>query len=120
MFIPVAITNGIVREKTYKNLFGDLHAHQISTVIASAAYITLAYFMLRTAVSKLGYGQLLLIGLIWLIMTVCFEFGFGHYVDKAPWSKLFADYNIFKGHVWGIFLIIVLLSPIIVKILNET
>lgn len=115
LFIPIAIANGIVRERLYKSIVGDLTGHQISTVSASALFILLTYLMLGSKVPDLSNEKLLLIGLMWVIMTIIFEFGFGHYVDGASWEKLLTDYNIFKGHVWGVFLLVVLLSPIIVK-----
>lgn len=120
LFVPIAIANGILREKTYKLYVGDLLAHQISTIIASLAFIALSYIMLRDKVSGMGMSQLLAIGLVWVVMTVLFEFGFGHYVGKATWEKLFADYNIFKGRVWGLFLLVVLLSPLIVKMFLDS
>jgi hypothetical protein len=30
---------------------------------------------------------------------VLFEFGFGHYTAGDSWSRLFTDYNIFKGRL---------------------
>jgi hypothetical protein len=45
------------------------------------------------------------IGVIWLILTIGFEFGFGHYVAGNSWEKLLADYNILNGRVWSLFLV---------------
>lgn len=115
LFIPIAIANGIVRESVYAQYVGDLTAHQISTVIAIGAYIALAYVMLRKHFQEASLGVSLLIGALWVAMTVIFEFGFGHYVDGAPWSELLADYNLFKGHVWGLFLLTIFLTPLIVR-----
>lgn len=119
LFIHIAITNGIVREKLYKPFAGDLFSHQISTVIAAAAYISLSYFMLRNHVATATNAQLFGIGLMWVLMTIAFEFGFGHYIDKVPWERLLADYNIFKGHVWGLFLLVIFYTPYIVKTLKN-
>lgn len=118
-FIPIAITNGIVREKFYKQYVGDLTAHQISTFIAIIAFLTVSYFVFRKQIQTTDTITLLAVGLMMVLMTIAFEFGFGHYVDKAPWEKLFADYNIIKGRLWGVFLFIVLFVPLIVqKIVN--
>jgi hypothetical protein len=40
-------------------------------------------------------GQAIIIGLVWLGMTVAFEFLFGHYVAKRSWNQLLCDYNFF-------------------------
>ncbi len=49
--------------------------------------------------------QALSIGAIWLILTILFEFLFGHFVMSNSWSKLFADYNLLQGRVWVLILI---------------
>ncbi|HWH07001.1 MAG TPA: hypothetical protein VNU47_00515 [Candidatus Paceibacterota bacterium] len=115
LFIPIAITNGIVRESLYAPYVGDLAAHQISTAVAIIAYIALAYVMLRKRIIAASPRDLWLIGLLWVIMTIAFEFGFGHYVDGTPWSELLADYNLFAGHVWGLFLLGIFVTPHLVR-----
>lgn len=118
LFIPIAIINGIVREKLYKQYVGDLTAHQISTVVAAAAFILLSYFMLKSEISDATIKDLFKIGLFWVLMTMFFEFWFGHFIDGVSWNKLFEDYNLFKGRLWGIFLLVIFLTPYIVKILK--
>lgn len=120
MFIPIAITNGIIREKFYKPVVGDLAAHQISTVIASAAFILLSYVMLKQNISRADINSLFLIGLMWVVMTILFEFGFGHYISKQPWDRLLADYNLLKGRVWGLFLILIFFVPYLISLLKKS
>src|SRR3989344_6880352 len=80
LFVPVAIVNGLIREKFYKRFTGDSRAHQISTVIASVAFISLSYFMLSTVISNADPRNLFIMGFLWVVMTMVFEFGFGHYI----------------------------------------
>ncbi|HYD93229.1 MAG TPA: hypothetical protein VEB18_02105 [Candidatus Paceibacterota bacterium] len=117
LFIPIAIANGIVRESFYASYVGDLAAHQISTIIAIGAYVALAYAMLHKKVVDVPMKVLWLIGALWVVMTVAFEFGFGHYIDGAPWSELIADYNLFAGRVWGLFLLGIFVTPRLVRAL---
>ena len=56
-------------------------------------------------------NQALWIGLIWLGMTILFEFGFGHFIMGNPWSKLFHDYNLLAGRVWVFVLLWIALAP---------
>ena len=37
------------------------------------------------------------IGAAWVVLTVIFEFGFGHYVDGKSWSELLENYNLPAG-----------------------
>jgi hypothetical protein len=110
----IAILNATTREKIYKNIFGELVAHQISTVtliILIGIYTWLISFgwKLETA------GQALIIGSIWLILTISFEFGFGHLVMKHSWTRLFHDYNILKGRIWVLVPIWTLIAPLIIN-----
>ena len=54
------------------------------------------------------------IGLVWFLLTVAFEFTFGHYVAHHSWGKLFQDYNLLAGRLWVLVLLAVALLPIIV------
>jgi apolipoprotein N-acyltransferase len=51
------------------------------------------------------------IGLIWLVLTVMFEFGFGHFVAGHSWQRLLQDYNIRAGRVWLAILLWVAFAP---------
>jgi hypothetical protein len=55
--------------------------------------------------------QSLTIGLIWLALTVAFEFLFGHIVRGFPWSRFLLEYNIFAGRLWAAVLVWVTLAP---------
>jgi hypothetical protein len=109
----IAIANGVLREKTYGRKLGELGAHQLSTVLAIVAttvavYGLTRYFPLRT------YAMAWRVGVSWLLMTVVFEFAFGHFVAKHSWRRLLADYNLFAGRVWGVFLVWLVALPVIV------
>jgi uncharacterized membrane protein YhaH (DUF805 family) len=49
--------------------------------------------------------EALLVGGIWVVMTIPFEFMFGHYVMEHSWSRLFYDYNLLQGRVWVLVLV---------------
>jgi hypothetical protein len=108
----IAIFNGIFRETAYKSLVGDLAAHQLSTL--TGIMFTGIYIWLITRQWPLtSRTQAITIGLMWLGMTILFEFGFGHYVMKNPWSKLLADYNLLSGRVWSLFLLWITIAPFV-------
>ena len=119
LFIPVAIVNGITRDLVYKPWVGDLAAHQISTVIAIFAFISLVYYLRRSDFRYLSNLRLFLTGLLWVVLTIIFEFGFGFYIDKVPWEKLVADYNILEGRVWGAMLVAELFTPLLIKAVSK-
>lgn len=112
VFPIVGILNGVLREATYKKFVGDLPAHQISTATGIIFFGLIFYFIFKKwKIKSLNYA--VLIGLIWLTLTILFEFGFGHYIMGNPWEKLLHDYNLLKGRIWSLFLIWITIAPFI-------
>jgi len=108
--VLLAILNGTLRQKGYGPLMSELSAHQVSTLIAIIIfavyiYIITGFFRLESA------RQALLIGAVWVAMTVIFEFLFGHFVMGHSWSRLFHDYNLLQGRLWLLVLIWTFIAP---------
>lgn len=106
----VAIYNGILRQATYGRHLSDLAAHQLSTItgiLATGGVVwTLNHFW------SIGSAkEAWIIGACWLLMTVIFEFGFGHWIAGHSWSRLLADYNLLAGRVWLLFLAWITVVP---------
>lgn len=106
----IGVINGIIRQYGYKNLVGEQTAHQISSFTAIILF-GLYVWVLTLKWKIRSAGQAFLIGLIWLGLTVSFEFLFGHYIMKNPWTALLHDYNILEGRLWVIVLVFVTLAP---------
>lgn len=51
------------------------------------------------------------VAVLWVSMTVAFEFGFGHFVAGRPWAVLLADYNILQGRIWVLVPVTVASAP---------
>lgn len=109
----IAVANGVVRNSWYGGSLSELRAHQVSslTLIVLIGLFTWALYGLWSLRSA---GEAWAIGLIWLVLTVTFEFLFGHYVMKNPWSRLLYDYNIFAGRIWALVLVWITIVPYIV------
>jgi hypothetical protein len=109
----LAILNGLLRNATYARALGEYAGHVLSSLIFAAVVFAVTYLFLRLVRLDYGLGDLLVVGAMWLVMTVAFEFLFGHYVAGHPWSRLLADYNILKGRAWAMVLLAVFLAPLI-------
>lgn len=118
LFAVVAITSGILREKFLTPRLGSMKAHLIGTVAVLVAIFLLIYFLLGSTLLESTTRQAWILGFTWLGMTICFEFLFGHYVVGHSWEHLLADYNIFKGRIWGLFLIGITVFPRLVQVLK--
>jgi hypothetical protein len=108
----IGIINGIVREATYGKYLSELRAHQVSTVTGVILF-GLYIWILTRFWSFESSQQAIAIGLLWLGLTVIFEFIFGHYVARHTWSKLLSDYNLLAGRVWIIVLIWIATAPLV-------
>jgi len=111
IFMVIAIINAGVREGVYKPMVGELAAHQISTIIFITVILVVTYLVLKFVNLELSDSEAVLMGTIWLISTMTFEFITGHYVFGNSWEKLLADYNILKGRIWSLVLVTIFLSP---------
>jgi hypothetical protein len=108
--VIIAIMNGVIRDALYARRLGELTAHQLSTftlLVLSALYL----WLLGLAWKITSPSEALSIGLIWLGLTVAFEFLFGHYVVKHSWTRLLRDYNLLKGRIWILILIWITIAP---------
>lgn len=113
----VAIGNGMLREATYGKRVAELTAHQISTL--TGILITgLVVWGFSRAWPLESQVQAWTVGISWLVLTLSFEFLFGHYVAGHPWGRLLQDYNLLAGRVWVVFLIWVVAMPFIFYKLN--
>ncbi|WP_319762162.1 hypothetical protein [Maridesulfovibrio sp.] len=108
--IPIAIANGVLREKTYGKRMNELRAHQLSSVTAIILFYGYTCLFQKIVPAADG-SEALLAGAIWLSLTVCFEFVFGKYLAGHSWKKLLADYNIFKGRLWPLVLFTIFIAP---------
>jgi hypothetical protein len=108
--VILAILNGIVRVKVYAPFMEDLTAHQVSTLTGICLFGI--YIWLFTGIFRIQSSQQAwIIGVLWLTMTVVFEFLFGHYVVGHSWSRLLHDYNFLEGRVWLLVLIWITIAP---------
>lgn len=107
--IPIAILNGGLRENVWNVYFNGLTAHQISTIsliLLCALYIGLIFRFLHLQSRK----QALVMGFIWVLLTVAFEFSLGLAMGNT-WQDLFSDYNLLAGRFWTLFLISLFILP---------
>lgn len=109
----VAIANGTVRQATYGKLFSELAAHQVSTATAIIASGIVVWFVHRSWPLE-STAQAWIVGCCWLVMTIVFEFGFGHFVAGHSWTRLLADYNLLEGRVWSLFLAWIFVLPVVI------
>lgn len=107
--VILAIGNGALREIILVPLIGQIAALPISGIILSF----IVFFGKRTFLTYF------FIGLEWVLLTLLFEFVFGHYIIGKSWNTLFKMFDIIQGNLFIIVLLTCLISPLIVEKLKR-
>lgn len=113
IIVLLAIGNGIFRESILVPAMGQNAALPISGISLSCIVFIVTYLAFPFF-AKQNTQAYFLIGLQWVLMTLLFEFVFGHYVIGKPWPIIFQVFNIMKGDLFVIVLLTCLISPPIV------
>jgi len=110
----LAIVNGATRELVYKDQLGESTANQIS-VAPLIALLALYFWVLQRRWPLATRREALSLGAIWVVLSVLFEFGFGHYVEGDSWTDLFQNYDVAAGNIWILILLWIAAGPAIVR-----
>jgi hypothetical protein len=106
----IAIINGTIRQIFFQKPFGELNAHQLSTATGIVLFGLYIYWLMRCWRPE-SIKAAVQIGLVWVVLTVIFEFCMGRIILGRDWSVLLHDYNIAGGRVWILVLIWVAIAP---------
>lgn len=107
--ILLAFANAGLRELVIIKYFDDLKAHQLSTItliILCLTYVGIVFPYLRIQSSR----QALLLGFVWMLLTVLFEFTLGLIMNNS-WRELLQNYDLMAGKIWLVFLLSLFLMP---------
>lgn len=111
----MAVSNGIARDVLYKEWAGESRAHQISSLTLIFSIFLVTYFFLKLGNAAYRNTHLFLIGAIWLVLTLAFEFLFFHYVRGESWQALWANYNVMEGRLWPFVLLATFFAPFLIN-----
>jgi hypothetical protein len=102
--------HGVVRGLFLVPRVGDLAARQIGVLVGSLIIIVGAYFCRRWLAARTT-SQLLVVGLLWVTLTILFEIGLGYFVLGLPWERIAADFQPERGGFLAFGLLFMALAP---------
>ncbi len=113
LILLLAILNGGLRETVLFPQFGNPAAQLISGALLIGCILVVSYLLVPRlgAVSRPQLGG---IGVLWLVLTLVFEFGFGVLVQGKSWRDLLAAYAFHGGNIWPVVLLIIVAAPFLV------
>lgn len=108
----VAIANGVFREVVIIPRVGAYPGHVISTGLLVTAIVLVSFLYFSIVTIDYSRVELVTIGILWVVLTVGFEFVVG-YVEGTPVAVTLGQYNVLAGQVWIFVPLTLLLAPIV-------
>ena len=106
----VAILNGVFREKILVPAIGESMALPLSGLML-AVLVFLVTLMLISFIGSSDAKIYIGVGFIWVVFTLSFEFLFGHFVVDKPWQEIMQIFNIKRGDMFIVVLLVTAISP---------
>lgn len=108
--VIVAILNGGFRERVL-----DKHLDETAALCLSGLLLCALVFMITLVSIGLFKGEPVIvyfyIGICWVLLTLAFEYGFGHYVQGKPWTEINNNFDIAHGNLFLLVMIVTATSP---------
>ena len=118
LLLVAAIANGAIRQAWLVPWLGETAGHVASTMALSGLIFGIGW-ILSGWIDLATAAEAWLLGVVWLGLTVAFEFIAGRFLFGASWEKLLADYNVAEGRIWVFVLVTTLLTPRLVHWLDR-
>ncbi|WP_299707885.1 hypothetical protein [uncultured Pontibacter sp.] len=118
LIMGVEVVHGIARTALLAPRTGDFKARQISVFSGSALIMSITYLTIKWIGSR-DKSTLLRLGLLWFLLTLIFEFVLGRKVLHLSWQRLLSDYNLPKGGLQPIGLLLMTLAPLLMERLQS-
>ena len=109
VILVLAVVNGALREAVLIPNLGSMAGLILSGVLLSLLILAATYLLLPWLGIRRS-GQLLLVGLCWLALTLVFEFSFGVLRGKDLHEMLGA-YTFKGGNLWSVVLVVTAVAP---------
>jgi hypothetical protein len=112
VIIAAESVHGTLRELLLRPYVGDLRARQLAMITGMLLILGVACAFIRWLRAETTRA-LLLVGLLWVALTIAFEFALGRFVLGYSWGRMTEDYDITRGGFLSLGMVFLLLSPLI-------
>jgi hypothetical protein len=108
----VEIVHGALRRLYLEPVVGDWRARQVGAVVGGLLVLGVAVLAIRWIGAR-STRALWTTGLFWLILMVTFEVLGGRVAAGYDWSRILADYDLTRGGLLGLGMLVLAASPLI-------
>jgi len=107
------IINGNIRVRVLHRLYGQRRAKTLSLLSGIAIIFAITWLALPW-VTPTNYLDCLKLGLVWLMIMLSLDIFVGRYLFKYKWQRIFDDFNLFKGNLLSVGMLILFICPSLV------
>jgi len=111
------ILNGNFRVRFLHRRYGINRAKKISFFTGITIIYTICWYTLSW-VNPSNLQDCFQVGLIWMLLMLCVDIYFGRYVFRFKWIKILEDFDLRKGNLLGIGMVLLFFCPTIVYLLT--
>lgn len=111
VIIIAETAHGVLRQLVLEPLIGDFRARQVSVFIGSALILAITFIFVRWLKGSRVF-DFVLIGILWVALTVGFEIVLGRFAMNLSWERIASDYNIAAGGLMPLGLLVMLIAPL--------
>jgi hypothetical protein len=104
--------HGVLRAVFLVPRLGVFRSNQIGVLTGSVLILGIAYLLVDWIGVHSRQG-LMRVGVAWLALTVVFELCVGHYVFDRSWGSLGEDYDLSRGGLMSLGLVVMTLAPLL-------
>lgn len=119
VIIAVETVHGILRTLLLVPMMGDFPARQISVFTGSLLIFGVTLLFINWIAARTTL-QLLMVGTIWVLLTILFEITLGRLVLDLSWDRITEDYDITRGGFLGFGLLFMAVSPLLATRFRRT
>jgi hypothetical protein len=117
LIIGVESLHGILRRLFLEPLIGDMPARRVSVLAGSLLIVVVALVCSRWLAARSRWEQLL-VGGLWVVLTVAFEIGLGRAFGYG-WPRILSDYDLARGGLMPLGLLAMLFTPLAADFLRR-
>jgi hypothetical protein len=110
LILAGAVVNGGLREVVLLKMLPRSTAFTVSGLLLIACVLIVALLFIKW-LGQLSFARYAAVGLLWLLLTLAFEFGFGLLARGESLASLLEAYRIRDGNIWPIVLAVVAVAP---------
>lgn len=104
------VLNGNIRVRLLHRIYGKKRAKKISFFSGLVVIFLITWFSLPW-ISPNNYLDCFKVGFIWLCVIFCLDIYFGRFIFKLKWNRIADDFNLMKGNLIGLGMILLFITP---------